>query len=262
MLVSMSLFKKVFEFTVRPTHSRTAAIIVFIILIVAVPLTVFVSQKQQSIKQRASGQNCEANYTLCTNAYNECNQSCSNFQQGDYDTYYAYTQAYSACTEKCSNDESTCNTDAYYVYLQCLSSADSHSTSSVNPNPEISQEPSPTVTVSPTLTTTEEIIPPTTSAPTQEPNLSIPTVIPTNVVVQNSPTPSSTQYCYLKNKGDANCDDIINIVDLELWRTEFLAILKGIPIINEPSDFNSDGVISIIDFNIWKTSFADPSLPH
>ena len=327
----MGFIKSAINFLFSPSHSRTATILVLLILFVAVPLTVFVSQNKQSIKQRASGENCEANYTLCTETYNTCNQNCSNLSQSDYDTYDEYTQAYYACTDKCSSDNSACSTDAYNVYLQCLASADSNSTSSVNPTPAVSQEPSPTseptpilipTTISiiesvptntPTPTPTPEILfdcsgaklgysyqcfsscqPPyiysgynnsgtscdsynqtccvnynvstPTLTPTQAPTISIPTAIPSNIpttaITQNSPTPSPLPYCYLKSKGDGNCDNIINISDYELWRTEFVGMLRGVSIINKPSDFNKDGLIDIVDFNIWKTSFADPSLPH
>lgn len=113
---------------------------------------------------------------------------------------------------------------------------------------------------------------PTSIPPTSTPAILIPTptTIPTNIpiptfavtVTQNSPTstPASLPYCYLKSKGDANCDNYINIVDFQIWSTDFVNALKGI--VNNQSDFNNDGVITIVDFNIWKTSRSDTTLPH
>lgn len=404
----MGFIQKAFSFIAHPTHSRTTMILIFVILAVAVPFTVIISQNKQTIKQRASGQNCEANYTSCTNAYNGCNQNCSSLWEN--------AEAYSSCTDRCSTDQSKCSTDAYNVYLQCLASTDPNSTSSANSTSTISQEPSPTpscrslgtscssnsnccsnlcdptdficvsIIATPTLTPTSSTTtsscqtdnencfagktcvgsssnnslgtfcltknagengsycgtpngsannnacassscgsdlkcspsPPTPTpttatdpcssypscstclndtansckwnaisckrsaftnvCPSGEANwywpncqtnqcdIAVPTAAPTsistNTIVQNSPTPSSAPYCYLKNKGDGNCDNIINISDYELWRTEFVGTLKGVPIINKPSDFNNDGLITIVDFNIWKTNFQDPSLPH
>ena len=110
-----------------------------------------------------------------------------------------------------------------------------------------------------------------TATPSKIPTL-IPTAVPTSIPtiastqvtspVPTTLTPSPVPFCYLKNKGDGNCDNIINISDYELWRTEFVGTLRGIPIINKPSDFNKDGDITIADFNIWKTSMADTTLPH
>lgn len=222
----MNLFRKVFEFIIHPTYSRTAGFLLLLLVILAVPLTVFISQKQQSIKQRASGQNCVADYSSCTDTYNGCNQNCSSLQQGDYEDYDAYTQAYSTCTDKCSNDQSKCSTDAYNVYLQCLSSNSPGGgipTPSINPNPTTSQEPSPTPITVPgscsgiicggicwdkswlsncqdqkahcpennesTIPICDILVPPTL-IPTQIPTVSIPTNIP---IPTRIPTSSITQ---------------------------------------------------------------------
>ncbi len=53
--------------------------------------------------------------------------------------------------------------------------------------------------------------------------------------------------CPLKTKGDANCDGVINILDFETWRREFLGIDT-----TTKADFDSVGGVSILDFEIWR----------
>ena len=105
-------------------------------------------------------------------------------------------------------------------------------------------------------------IPPTaTSIPTQISTTSTPTSIPTIAKALNTPTPSPAPYCYLKTKGDADCDNKITLLDFNIWNREFVDGTNGIAT-GKVSDFNRDGIISIVDFNIWKTNFQDTSLPH
>lgn len=49
----MGFIKRAFDFLSRPTHSRTMGLVVMLILLVAVSLTVIVSQQKQTIRQRA-----------------------------------------------------------------------------------------------------------------------------------------------------------------------------------------------------------------
>lgn len=50
----IGFLKKAFNLLSSPTHSRTTAILVALILLAAIPLTVIVSQKQQELRQRAA----------------------------------------------------------------------------------------------------------------------------------------------------------------------------------------------------------------
>lgn len=50
-----NIFQKFWQFARSPHHTRTLGVLAFLILIAAVPLTVYVAQKQQEIRQRASG---------------------------------------------------------------------------------------------------------------------------------------------------------------------------------------------------------------
>lgn len=49
-----NLFIRLWEFIVLPTHSRTLSILSFLAILLAIPLTVFIAQQQQEIRQRAS----------------------------------------------------------------------------------------------------------------------------------------------------------------------------------------------------------------
>ncbi len=54
----MGSIKNVLKFIFSPTASRTTSILVILIIAAAVPLTVFIAQKQQELRQRASENNC------------------------------------------------------------------------------------------------------------------------------------------------------------------------------------------------------------
>jgi len=60
-----------------------------------------------------------------------------------------------------------------------------------------------------------------------------------------NPTPS----CSLKSKGDADCSGVVNLLDFEVWRREFLN-QTGLN-----SDFDGNGTVSILDFEIWRRGF-------
>lgn len=63
----------------------------------------------------------------------------------------------------------------------------------------------------------------------------------------NSPSPASCR----KDRGDANCDGITNLLDFEDFRKEFNKTL-----VTKNSDFNNDGVVSLLDFEIWREWFT------
>lgn len=51
--------RRVIDFVRQPTNSRTIGILLFLILITAASLTVYVAQQQQQLRQRASGDVCK-----------------------------------------------------------------------------------------------------------------------------------------------------------------------------------------------------------
>jgi len=69
------------------------------------------------------------------------------------------------------------------------------------------------------------------------------------VTVGPSPTPDPV--CAKKSKGDANCDNNINLIDFEIWRSELVGTAT-----TKNADFNSDGNVSLIDFEIWRSNIG------
>lgn len=249
----MGFIKKLFNFIAHPTHFRT--IVILGVLVIVVPLTVIVVQQQQQIKQRAAepqsvpSSECSPPYdgylgclteNGCGNVGISSQVSCSdeNVQQGVY-CYESTRQG-----QACSVDATTgvCDDKG-----NCVISA------------ETIQEAEPTPTVTPTDIPFQAQTP--TPILAETPTITIPTSIPTLTITPNIPTSSIAPYCYLKNKGDADCDDKITDADLIFWKNEFLSELSG-SATQKQSDFNDDGVINIVDFNIWKTNFQYSSLPH
>lgn len=83
-----------------------------------------------------------------------------------------------------------------------------------------------------------------TTRPTEGPTVA-PTVIPTE-----APEPTDAETCPRKGEGDANCDDLVNLIDFEIFRQEYLDELNS-----SFADFNEDGKVSLIDAQIWVTTF-------
>ncbi|MBU1089123.1 right-handed parallel beta-helix repeat-containing protein [Patescibacteria group bacterium] len=85
-------------------------------------------------------------------------------------------------------------------------------------------------------------------------------ITPTQLV--SSPTSSAYQCkaCdfdkLAKDKGNANCDNELNISDFAIWKREYLQYRQVNQFNNNyNSDFDCDQKISISDFAIWKTNY-------
>lgn len=192
-------------------------VFIFVILLSIVSLTVFVSQNKQTVRQRAEYDNSclEKCDPINDPYYNECVASCSVVP-----------------TPNCEIETCTCE--------QTCRSAPGDPSNCLS------------ICASQGLAPTEYLLPPTiTPIPTPEISIPTPTISYLTPQTISSPTPVISS-CHLKNKGDANCDNFINIVDFQIWKTDFVNALKGI--INNQSDFNNNGLINIVDFNIWKTN--------
>jgi parallel beta-helix repeat protein len=85
----------------------------------------------------------------------------------------------------------------------------------------------------------------------------IPSIQPDTVTPTFTPIPSSVEVptvlpdtpadsCQRKKEGDANCDNQVSLVDLEIWRAEFF---KEQP--TQRSDFSGDNRITLVDLEIW-----------
>jgi hypothetical protein len=89
------------------------------------------------------------------------------------------------------------------------------------------------------------------------PTLIPPTATPTKtpVVATNTPVPpsvTSNPTCSLRAKGDANCDNVVDLLDYTCWRSEFLG---NKPVNCVSADFDGVNGVDILDFTIWKITF-------
>ena len=303
----MGFIQKVLGFIIHPNPSRTAAIVIFLVLSAIVPVTLFVSQQQQNTQQRASG------LSACDPA---CNSSeiCQSINEGDSTSYICVSDDSVSTPNPVVSDVSqitptvsiqsgrincgptlTCDSNTQ----QCGEFVDPNNKApnyyycapklftSITPNPTPTFTPTPTsppgrINCGPILTCDSntqqcgEFVDPNNKAPTYyycAPKLFVSTTIsvPTPTF---TPTPTlklelitvtaspSAAYCYLRNRGDANCDNRITRLDLDVnWLAEFLKEVKGIST-PKTSDFNNDGKVNIVDFNIWRIGIADSSLVH
>lgn len=70
--------------------------------------------------------------------------------------------------------------------------------------------------------------------------------------------------CPNKNKGDANCDNLINCTDKSIWKAQFGKNISTYPD-NNRADFNGtsmnglkgDGIANLTDYEIWRANFND-----
>ena len=72
-----------------------------------------------------------------------------------------------------------------------------------------------------------------------------PTPLATATPIPPTPTPVA---------GDVNGDSAVNILDFNIWRSEFLKITSTLK-----ADLNNDGKIDLLDFNIWRNAFGSAS---
>jgi hypothetical protein len=56
--------------------------------------------------------------------------------------------------------------------------------------------------------------------------------------------------CTLKSQGDADCNGIVELIDFEIWRKEYMQTLT-----TKTADYNASGIVDLIDFEIWRKSF-------
>ena len=85
--------------------------------------------------------------------------------------------------------------------------------------------------------------------PTQSPT-AIPTIAPSPFATIVVPTTAPTRSCSLKLRGDADCNDVIDLIDFEIWRKEFTGEKVGLD-----ADFNITQKVDLIDYEIWRKGF-------
>lgn len=81
----MDFLKKFFNLIGSPSHSRTITILVSFTILAAIPLTVYVAQQQQQLKQRAAGNNCAVTFDWASAA----SQSPLNDGNNPVESYYS-----------------------------------------------------------------------------------------------------------------------------------------------------------------------------
>lgn len=57
--------------------------------------------------------------------------------------------------------------------------------------------------------------------------------------------------CPYKRKGDANCDNTVNLIDFEIWRRTYMRT----NITGTAADFNLDGKTDLLDFELWRQGY-------
>lgn len=80
-----------------------------------------------------------------------------------------------------------------------------------------------------------------TTTPGDQP--ATPSAVPSIDQASESPSPVP---CPRHAAGDANCDGVVTLIDMEIWRGEFFGEQA-----TERADFNKDGKLSLIDLEIW-----------
>ncbi|MCX6730521.1 MAG: dockerin type I domain-containing protein [Candidatus Roizmanbacteria bacterium] len=80
-------------------------------------------------------------------------------------------------------------------------------------------------------------------------------VMPMPICITPTPTPKP---CPLRIKGDANCDQLINTSDFDVFKSQLQSVGNNALIDPNPlssADFNSDKKVSVLDFEIWRNTF-------
>ena len=108
----------------------------------------------------------------------------------------------------------------------------------IDPNP-VTPTPTRVPTVVPTSTPTPTRTPTPTPSRTPTPTITIiPSPTPTTIVEQAS------------DVADFNKDTVVDLLDFNIWRDEFLGTL-----LTKKSDANKDGIVDLLDFSKWLTEF-------
>lgn len=68
-------------------------------------------------------------------------------------------------------------------------------------------------------------------------------------VTTASPTPSVV-------RGDANGDKVVDIIDYDIWRTNYNKTTQNGP---KDGDFNSDTRVDLVDYSIWRNNYPVPT---
>lgn len=72
----------------------------------------------------------------------------------------------------------------------------------------------------------------------------------------------SVPSCDTRRNGDADCSGSIDLIDFEIFRSEFIAHRSGkLDIITAKSDFNTDTEIDLLDFELFRSGYMEQRYP-
>lgn len=202
--------------------------IIILVILAALPITVIISQQQQEIRQRA------------TESLGDCINRCYN-EEGESMNY---------CETYCRE----------LISLPTPIPLPTTEESSLTLAPTPTEIPIPTPTSAPAPQSASEKCyndcyangnsddycdtkcGSQTQSPTSSPT---PTSEPTTAFIPTStPVPTiATSACPLKFQGDAECDGKVDIIDFNIWLSEFTQELSS-----KKSDFSGDRLVTIEDF--------------
>lgn len=99
-----NLLSQLREFSKRASYNRTLAVLTLLVVVAAIPLTVYVSQQRQEIRQHASGlcDQCNSDNITCLNGANYQRQQIKNAADAQYQIC---TQDESAAQSRCDSDK-------------------------------------------------------------------------------------------------------------------------------------------------------------
>lgn len=278
------MFSKFKEVLTSPKYSKTLKLIFVLAIVAAIPLTVLIAQRQQEIRQRAGGPTSmpfpPSNFALKFSPSEATVKTGENFtveilldpgsnQVSGTDLFLSYNTGtislagFTASKTGYLNDTlinkigigtfqyaavntgSTLNNPYESFSLGTLTfkaltaGTAKVMVASVQVTALGQVDPLTAGNVSwGTYTVADQITP--TSAPVTPTNTPAPQLSPTSTI-----TPSSSPI-----EGDINNDNDINLLDFNIWRNEFLAIVT-----TKQADLNFDGKVDLIDFNIWRRAF-------
>lgn len=228
------MLSKISEYIRTHSNKQILGFIIILVILAVLPLTIIVSQQQQEIRQRATeslGDCINRCYNEEGESMNFCETYCRELtslptpiplpttEDNNLTLVPTPTETPTptsmptlipvpqSSSEKCYNDCYANGNSDDYCDNKCGSQAQS--------------------LTSPPIPTSE---PTTAFIPTSTP---VPTIVPT----------IATSTCPLKSQGDADCDGKVDILDFNIWISEFTKELSS-----QKSDFDGDGLVTIEDF--------------
>lgn len=183
------------------------------------------------------------------------------------------------CAKKNQNDGMSCSIEEGGIFQNGICNAGSCSAPTPTPTRRIIVDPGCTpgvdsrcTTPTPSIIITPLVTPPcenslvdsgcATPFPTR-----VPTPTPTGRVIIDpgctpgvdsrctTPTPTTDPECPRKHEGDANCDEVIALIDFQIFLSNFTEHMNGIDRDFE-ADFDGLNSVSLVDYNIWRQTFV------